>query len=1299
MSPHQPAKNQILTKRASKKWSLLRILLLIIVFTAAAGIWLLTTSSGTQWLLSTVSRVSSGSIVFTGINGTISALRTKSIFFISDGLELTIHDFEFDWQPEKLLAGQLKIQQLSAQVIEVLSPPAEESSSPVELPESLQLPLSISIDQLKIATLRVFSKKSDMPDAPDFSATEISTRLESDGQRHQLSNLHLYSDYGALKISAQLNGHKPFNLDAHAKFTGLTKLAEMQLPASHILANISGDLTQLNVNVVADGKVIKGGGDIILHPFATFPVTVLRMSIENLNPKTFSPVAPAANISIQADLRKNTADELTGNVTIKNSHAATLDQDGLPLHEVSSNLTLSPDLLQLDDLLLNLVDNGVISGNLSWKNAQSSGSADLTVSQLNPLALDTRLQPAKINGSINLNGDTEIQRGIIALQDETLSLDASLSHADQAITLEKLQLRRHQSALIGQGKLNLDEKQLFNFKGKLTQFNLADFAQAPDSNLNLALKLEGNLSPQITGSINFKFEDSQLAAQPVSGSGLIESNYPHQIKANIDLIIASNSLRARGGFGRPGDQLQLDIAAPELAQIETGIDGAFNLKAYLTGSFSSPAIRFEMKGNHLALPGNHNLNHLSAYGHLYDESISLKISADDYRTDDKQQLQNLSIAVSGQKIHHQFQVKTQIDDDNAIDLLAEGGLAKPSKNNQTIQWNGEISKFTATGPLPFSLLAPAKLELSKERVFLGATKLTLAEGELSIDNTLWTPQQWHSQGKFSKISVRPGNLTNENKQSLQLGGEWDIASATQLSGYLHIRREKGDWILPGDFPQPLGLQTLQLTSQAENGNLNANLTIQGKNIGMTDASVSLPIAQQNTGWTILPNAPLNGQISANIEDISWIGQILNENLKSGGKLGLYAKLAGNLDNPELQGKIEGENLAVAMLDQGLRLEKGKLAAHFDQASLHIDTLNFSAPDEAVPDDHLLDDLQLNKEPGTLMISGIIGLAGNESNMEIKLDRLPIARETNYWILASGKTDVNFNENTLALTGNITADAGLIAQPPAGHPQLADDIIVGRQPSQKPEERLINLDATLDLGKHFYIRASGLEGRLAGRLHLSSDERKELYATGTISTHNTIFDAYGQKLTVKRGIVNFNGPLDNPGLNVLAIRKDLPVEAGVEVLGTVRRPKIRLVSTPTVPDADKLSWIVAGRSLESGGIDSSLLLAAAGSILGGQPGSGGITNQLSQALGVDEISFRQSDTATATATNGNPLANQIGSVGKRLSSRAYLSYEHGLTTTANTSVAKLTYSLTPKIKIITQAGTDSALDIFYTFQFD
>jgi len=103
------------------------------------------------------------------------------------------------------------------------------------------------------------------------------------------------------------------------------------------------------------------------------------------------------------------------------------------------------------------------------------------------------------------------------------------------------------------------------------------------------------------------------------------------------------------------------------------------------------------------------------------------------------------------------------------------------------------------------------------------------------------------------------------------------------------------------------------------------------------------------------------------------------------------------------------------------------------------------------------------------------------------------------------------------------------------------------------------------------------------------------------------------------------------LNILALRKGLSVEAGVEVTGTVRRPTVRLVSTPTVPDAEKLSWIVLGRVPDSNGIDTSLLLAAAGNIMGGQS-----AGQLGRALGVDELSLRQKEGGdTSASQTGEP----------------------------------------------------------------
>jgi translocation and assembly module TamB len=127
------------------------------------------------------------------------------------------------------------------------------------------------------------------------------------------------------------------------------------------------------------------------------------------------------------------------------------------------------------------------------------------------------------------------------------------------------------------------------------------------------------------------------------------------------------------------------------------------------------------------------------------------------------------------------------------------------------------------------------------------------------------------------------------------------------------------------------------------------------------------------------------------------------------------------------------------------------------------------------------------------------------------------------------------------------------------------------------------------------------------------------------------------------------------------------------------------------------------------------MTAANSILGGQSGFG-VTDQIRDLFGFDEFSFRQGSTPGSTQTTtgqaatqispftnpyafaGSTLGGQIGTIGKRISSRAYLSYERGITA-ATAGITKLTYTLTPSITVVTQAGEDSAVDLFYTFRFD
>ena len=225
--------------------------------------------------------------------------------------------------------------------------------------------------------------------------------------------------------------------------------------------------------------------------------------------------------------------------------------------------------------------------------------------------------------------------------------------------------------------------------------------------------------------------------------------------------------------------------------------------------------------------------------------------------------------------------------------------------------------------------------------------------------------------------------------------------------------------------------------------------------------------------------------------------------------------------------------------------------------------------------------------------------------------------------------------------------------------------------------------------------------------MRSDDAGLPRASGSIRTVDGRFDAYGQKLGIQRGIINFQGAIDNPGLNILAVRENLPVEAGVEVTGTAQRPSIRLVSTPEVPDTEKLSWLVLGHAPEQqGAADSGVLLAAARTILGGQ--DGGVLRQLQRGLGIDEFGVSTGEiggygnqptsrVASSSGFSGNQtVSGQIVSVGKRLSSNALLSYEQSLNT--SDSIVKLTVNLGRRFSVVGRAGSESALDFFWHYRF-
>ncbi|MDP2694432.1 MAG: translocation/assembly module TamB domain-containing protein [Gallionella sp.] len=1238
--------------RFSRRFRLLAALAVALLTAMLGGLgWLLFAESGLTWTAAMLERNSGGQVRIEGARGRLFGPLTLERLHVASGEDRYLfHDIELAWNPGSLLGGLLEVHTLKVARVELLWPDDAASLAP---PASLRLPFTLRLDALEIGTV-------EMHDAPFPLARELKAALSSDGVTHRIDALSVGLDAGTLTGQGTLAAAAPFELRAEAWLAGTGT------PALQVAAHIDGTLESIAIGFDGQGEGFSVVGKAGLQPFAAHRLAALQMSARGLDPRVFAAAAPHALLALEIDLAPQADGALAGSLRADNAAPAPLDRGGLPFSRTEASLLLhwdaSPRRLRLDDLTLKAGARGTVSGrvDLVWPDNAPwpQGEADLKVAQLDPSALHSALRPARLAGRILMSGDAGAQQATLALADGTRRLDAEIARRGDTLMLSRLLLAQGEASLSGAGELRLDAPRAFRFAGQLRHFDPSAFVDAPWANPNAAdmnaeFEASGRLAPQLEGRLRFALGKSRLAGQPLTGDGnlsfagldrpddLIIANGKAYLRGTLDIRLGGSRLDMKGGWGGPGEKLALSLKAPDLARHRALVPG---LPPDLTGA--------------------------------------------------------LDLSVEGTPMQHRLRASASLPVGRAIhltatgDLTASGALHAPSPNWRDLAWRGTVESLSLSGDFPLALTSPAQLTASRERIVLGAAGLAFAGGRILPAEIAWQPGRWTSRGRFTGIALRPGDEAHAGLEPLRIGGAWSLAGATHIEGWLRAERESGDWVLPGILPPAMraaGLETLHLKAQGAGGRARLDFEAAGRRIGRWQAGATLPLEGGAAGFAI-PQGPLAGWLKAAVTDLAWVAPAIDGNLTSAGSLDIDATLSGTLAAPILRGHLRGGGLAIGLIDQDIQLRDGELAIRFDQERALVERLTFAAPHHPPDRAARTAGFASRAEPGRLNIGGELDLRRRGASLTATLTRLPLSQRPERWVVASGTARLDYGgerlPGRLRIGAELAADAGFIAEAASGRPELAEDIVVlGQLPVERRGPR-VEGDIAFDLGEHFHLRAAGLAARLAGRLRVRGGGDGPLAATGSIAARDATFDAYGQRLTVERGIVNFQGPLDDPGLNVLALRKGLAVEAGVSVTGTAQRPVVRLVSTPPVPDAEKLSWIVLGRPTDASGTDASLLLAAAGAILGGQ--DEGLTAQLAQAFGIDEISLRQAPT-------GDPLTGQILTLGKRLSARTQIGYEQGLT--AATGAVKLTHALTPRISVVTRSGEDNAIDVFYHFAFD
>ena len=1256
---------------------------------AGVGYYLLGTTSGMTWMAGVMDRHTRGAFKVDGLTGSLFGNFTaQHLVFDSDGQRIEMSGVEVDWQPRALLSQELHLLRVNVQQIDLYAEQVSTATAAPTLPESLQLPLDVVVTQIHVGSFRWFSAGAKQP---DFVVSELDARLNSDALQHQLQLLQAQLPFGAMTGEATLASASPYALNSHITLDTTTPRAEKL----RVQADVLGALRELEVKFKADGAGAQAEGTLSIAPLEAVALQRIQLRFKNIDAARLQEKSPHTRLSGRLDARGQKGNRLEGDLQLHNDLAETFDLNGIPVVDARAHVNLSAERWQISRLEVDTLLDGKLMGNLDWDSKKQSGEAHLTLLDVDMQGLDSRLPSKLINGKVALDGAGKSQHAVLAFTDGESKLSGDLTRQGGLVTLHSLRLVRGETSVEGRGQLALDKNQQFDFTSQVHRLNLAEFTASPATDLNAELTVKGELLPEITAEMRFALANSLFAQYEIGGAGWAAIINGKHGKGESAFHLGDNRLSVMGSYGLGKDELRFDLAASDLSQVDADMSGELNGRAALTGSIGAPLFDFSFSGKNLKLPAGQTITSVDAAGDVSAQSVTLNLVLQDMKQGSALRVPEASFELQGAPAEHTVKLRAKVEQGvqvrEELQLQAHGGVNGLEEGWRAMRWQGSLDEFIGLGTVPLRLIGATALTLGAENAELGVADITLGGGRTHLETTRWTPEYWQSIGSFSGLGIHAVNVGDitpvlDSLGTLSFGGTWDVKKDAHWNAGVQVQRESGDWVIDAKTGALFGLTDLHLSAQVVNDLLRTELAASGEKLGEMKVIANMPLTKTDENWAVASDAPLTGHLYLDSNDLSWLGPTLDSNLQSGGRLTLDADLAGDMHTPRLIGMVRGEALTFGMLDQGVRLEHGQLKARFEQDLVYLDLFDFDSPYLVQPQDKLLGDFKLSRSAGKLSASGMLDLKGDTGGVQITAQQFPLLQRADRWVIASGTGHAKFSGKTLILDGAIRADAGLIDQPVSNRPQLDEDVqIVGQEVDESVKQQN-KVSATLDLGDKFFIRASGLEARLKGNLDVRGEPGEQLSVTGIIEAQDAVFDAYGQRLQVERGMVNFQGRMDDPGLNILAYRKGLDVEAGVEVSGTARKPVIRLVSNPNVPDAEKLSWIVLGRVPDSSGVDSSLLLSAATNILGGQSAS-----KIGRAVGVDELSLSQQAGKAA-----DPLQSQVVTVGKRLNPRAYLSYEQGLS--SNTGITKFTYTLTPRITLVTRTGVEDALDIFYSFRY-
>ncbi len=578
----------------------------------------------------------------------------------------------------------------------------------------------------------------------------------------------------------------------------------------------------------------------------------------------------------------------------------------------------------------------------------------------------------------------------------------------------------------------------------------------------------------------------------------------------------------------------------------------------------------------------------------------------------------------------------------------------------------------------FSSSAPASLSLPEE----GHFNLQLRGVDATLLHAL-LPQSIQAEGQ---ISGRAEGRLLPDRRMVMTGHASATPSKIVIQGKkghirMDLRQISLDWIW---------------RDETLSGNLALTLTDQGKLAG----PFSLPIAAR-LGAVIDKRRGIDAALAGQVREKGALSVLFPGLIQeSHGDLDVDLKLGGSMDRPQLAGNIRLSKAGGYLPASGITIKEASLDARFDKDTIFIDTFRAASG------------------PGYVEGSAVIRLNGYQiKNFEGRLDgeRFQTIYFPELQVQSSPKLTFSGTPEKIAVRGDLLLPVVQVVGTQARGPMEASPDVI-REGKTKPAGKKLpfDLDARIKLilGDSVFFNAAGIDAQLGGSIDLQFQEFEKIISSGEIRVVKGTYRTYGVNLNIVRGRLYYaSAPVNQPSLDILALKTVGEVRAGVAVSGRLQTPLIKLYSEPAMQDMDILAYIVLGHPLGRNTDQAALLAMAARALLTSKQAED-LQSQIKGRLGLGsfEISAGAVDSSGkmgykpvktspggALPNSSEGIAETMVTVGRYLTPNLYISYGRSLFTGAN--LLFLRYNLSKDWQVESQTGQESGVDIYYKLEFN